>query len=81
MNDAIAQAIVEQLKPIFVYIGSFVILGFVSLGGTLISLWWNNKGKEKEKDDDIIKRLITVEVKLNTVIKDINALGTKIRGR
>jgi hypothetical protein len=76
-----------KLQPAFYFIGLFVVLGLVSFGGTLVSLWFKNKEKH---DDAIVKGLsentiaiARIEAKLDLYIqqteKDLNGLGAKLR--
>lgn len=87
MSDQIVEALITKLQPLFYFIGLFVVIGIVSFGGTLISLWFKNKEK---KDDALLRGLsentiaiARLESKLDMYIqkteKDINGLGTKIR--
>jgi hypothetical protein len=87
MEDQLTAALIARLNPFLYIIGLLVVLGVVSFGGTIISLWW----KAKEKKDDSISRAIgentiaiaRVESKLDLLAqrydKDLNALGSKIR--
>jgi hypothetical protein len=87
MSDEIVQALITRLQPAFYIIGILVVLGIISFGGTIISLWYKNK----EKHDDAISQALAantvaiarIESKLDIYIakteKDLNGLGKKIR--
>ena len=87
MTDALTQALVNKLEPILYLIGLVVVLGILSFGGTLFSLWF----KRKEKQDDAVLNglsqntiaIARMEAKLDMYIqkteKDLINLGTKIK--
>jgi hypothetical protein len=94
MTDELATALIARLNPILYFIGLMVVLGLVSFGGTIISLWWKNRTKQEDKLESKIQSMCQalsdntisisrIEAKLdlwvNRVDKDLNGLGDKIR--
>ena len=87
MSEEIVQALITRLQPLFYFIGLFVVLGFVSFGGTILSWYWKSKNK---KEDHITQTLSNntvaiarIEAKLDVFIekhdKDMNNLGRRVK--
>jgi hypothetical protein len=87
MTDQVTEALIGRLQPLFYFIGLFVVLGFVSFGGTILG--WYFKARNK-KEDTITQSLSAntiaiarLEAKLDIFIekhdKDLRNLGNKIK--
>lgn len=87
MEDQLVAALIAKLQPVLYIIGLLVVLGFVSFGGTILSLWFQSKTK---KDDSINQTLgentiaiARLEAKFDLFIerhdKDLNNLGKKVK--
>lgn len=87
MEDALATALISKLQPILYFIGLFVVLGMISFGGTLLSIWL--KGRDKKEDavtQGLAQNTIAIariEAKLDIFIerhdKDLMNLGRKVK--
>jgi hypothetical protein len=87
MEDALATALIAKLQPILYFIGLFVVLGMVSFGGTIVSVWL----KTKEKKEDSVTQALAentiaiarLDAKFDLFVarheKDLQGLGNKIR--
>lgn len=95
MNEQIAQLLMTKLEPYFYLIGSLVVMGIISFGGSIISLYWKSKTKSEDKLETQLEFLkqglaaiqlsqARLEGKLDVFMeqsnKDINNLGNKLRG-
>ena len=48
-EDALANALISKLQPVFYIIGLIVVLGITSFGGTLITLWMKSRDKKENQ--------------------------------
>jgi hypothetical protein len=87
MSDQIAEALINKLHPVLYFIGLFVVLGIMSFGGTLVSMWFKSRDKKEDAMTQGLSQntiaIARIEAKLDLFIeshnRDLNNLGNKIR--
>lgn len=87
MQDALTNALAARLEPTLHMIGLVVVLGLLTFGSTLISIWYNAKDKKAENMASNLNAntiaIAKIEAKLDLFIsqsnKDFKNLGDKIR--
>jgi hypothetical protein len=87
MSDQVADALIGRLQPLFYFIGLFVVLGFVSFGGTILGWYFKSRNKKEDAISQALSgntvAIARLEAKLDIFIekhdKDLRNLGNKIK--
>jgi hypothetical protein len=87
MQDELINALVARLEPTLHMIGLMVVLGILTFGSTIFSIWYKSKDKKAENMASNLNAntiaIAKIEAKLDLFIsqsnKDFRNLGDKIR--